>query len=119
MNRLKATIAGLCILTLTACSSLGTDGFFFKHKEESNNNINVSVVEYPDQSRLHDKAKEYSLDLNGKLDIYGFNVYKPSENTCIIHIVDPEKTWMPEILGHELAHCIYGKWHGNGVSGHR
>lgn len=30
---------------------------------------------------------------------------------CTIFIKDPEWDYEPHMIGHEVAHCIWGEWH--------
>lgn len=41
--------------------------------------------------------------------IVAFSQY--NNQNCIIHIVEPEKLYVPEFYGHEIMHCVYGDWH--------
>lgn len=35
----------------------------------------------------------------------------PDLSICTVHIIDPSVSYQPEWIGHEIAHCIYGRWH--------
>ena len=43
--------------------------------------------------------------------VAAFSKLRYNDKECDIYIYDPEYTYEPEFAGHELYHCIYGRWH--------
>ena len=42
-------------------------------------------------------------------DLMAWSVLRPSG--CEVHIVDPAVKYAPEWIGHEIVHCVYGRFH--------
>jgi hypothetical protein len=40
-----------------------------------------------------------------------FSVFYRTRKICVIHMVDPGTDYLPEHIGHELAHCAFGNFH--------
>lgn len=105
-------IAGLIMLCLSvpaaAQSRVGVDGYTFLSKAAQNYNFRVKVVVYKDRAALNAEARKRGLPLaTAAFTISPTRI----DNTCYIHIVDPYNRYEPEIVGHEIHHCIYGQWH--------
>ncbi len=82
-----------------------SDGYVFQKKQYERTSLQVEVALHKDRKSLVRTAIAYGL--NEKT--VGFSVTRNGK--CTIHIVRPEFYYEPEIYGHELTHCIYGKWH--------
>ena len=64
----------------------------------------VTVFLYEDIEELNNKKEELT---NLEELVGGFAQY--NKTICNIHVIEGKKQF--EIWGHELAHCLYGKWH--------
>lgn len=110
INRL--TFALLLSLLLVSCEKSpqapASDGYKFGEKEYEKTKLEVELVIIEDQATFDRTAKQYVSRLD---EIQAFSRLFPSENKCIIYIKDPEWTYQPEYIGHELAHCVWGRWH--------
>ncbi len=102
---MKHTLIFTC-LSLTACNTEATDGYDFK-PPQTRIERDIKVVLHPNIASVA-KAKP-GPPISADRDLFGFAVI--DSKTCTIHAVDPAKSYKPEQLGHELAHCIYGDWH--------
>lgn len=78
----------------------------------------IQLVSHPSHQELQaDYMRRYKLtqqDL-GNIDILAYAVLERNDHICEIHVVDPKVEWSSDArntLGHELAHCFYGYWHG-------
>ena len=50
--------------------------------------------------------------------VSAFTKWNIKDAKCKIYIKDPAWKWEPELIGHEVAHCIWGRYHmGNAGSG--
>ena len=43
--------------------------------------------------------------------VSAFTRWNETEGTCKIYIKDPLWKYEPELIGHEVAHCIWGRFH--------
>lgn len=94
------------LLFLAACGQ-SPDGYTFEQEEFDRRSQTVTVVEHPTLTALHQAAPEEALT-DGR-DLQGFSLIRPG--TCEIHITDLRKSDARMWLGHEMTHCIYGRWH--------
>lgn len=96
----------------------GKDGYVFQHAEFVNTNLKIKIVIHPSLQDLRDagmKVGAISEDISPgsmiKVNSTGAWSLINKTGTCEIHIVDAAKQYLPELAGHELMHCIYGRWH--------
>lgn len=100
-------------LVLAACGDTpASDGYSFGNKQYTRNSVQITVVEYPSLQALNKEAKARGVNS----EVQAFAVLRPPFDTCTIHMVDPSTKYMPEFIGHEFTHCIYGQWHTNNDS---
>lgn len=96
-------------LMLTSSQSgkimFASDGYVFQRKEYQRDKFEVEVIYHKDRASLRKTALLYGLDE------YTLGFVVQQENLCVIHIVDADFYYEPEIYGHELSHCMYGKFH--------
>lgn len=94
-------------MAFPAFAQPGKDGYVFKNNPPPLRlEFKTAVREYNNSRELAQAIRKY-----GKFDaeVHAFAVIE--KETCTIHIVRPAKRYMPEHIGHELIHCIYGAWH--------
>ena len=99
------------LLFIPGCSDYspsGKDGYKFEEKEYEKLDIQVSVVVLQDQAQFNKEAKKWAPGVEG---LQAFGRLQPKLNRCIIYVKDPDWQYHPEWMGHELAHCIWGRWH--------
>ncbi|GAA4827555.1 hypothetical protein GCM10023232_27350 [Sphingosinicella ginsenosidimutans] len=104
-------IAILATLMLAACQQQGADGYAFERSEFDRREIVVTVVEHPSLADLRADAARRGVS-DGNREIMAFGLVAADRPACEIHIVDPARDYRPEWIGHELTHCIRGRWHG-------
>lgn len=97
---------------LTACDktpNTGKDGYKFETKQIDRDIVTVEIVKYPTEKAI----QAAYADRGGKLkDVIAFSVLrKPDYELCTMHILDPTMKYVPELIGHEFLHCVYGEWH--------
>jgi len=68
----------------------------------------TEVVEYNSRRELEEASIKFGL---GHLEVHAFSTFNKNTNVCTIHIIKPSFRYLPEHIGHELIHCVYGKWH--------
>ena len=114
----------LSIISTTAISAVGKDGYEFPSSREIINDktAQIRVVYLDSQRDLLIKFKELDIDSNSRTrpdgedkdrKLYAFSLVSKLGGVCTIYIVKPTKTYKPEILGHEVFHCLEGDWHND------
>lgn len=83
------------------------DGFEFSRKQFERLEPQISVVTYEYDNDLQAAARR--LGARGTKNMRAFVVMQGER--CEIHVIDPERSWQPQDLGHEFAHCVWGDWH--------
>lgn len=95
-----------------AVGVIAGDGYYIEDISHRMDPI-ITVKTYPDRKAL-------LAAFPGKIpaDLQAYSTYNESGTRCTINIVDPKEQYRPQWLGHELVHCLYGKWHpSQGQSG--
>lgn len=109
------TILVLMLLPLGAnAQKYGTDNFRFLEKEYENLTPGVEFVLMKDD-REYDAMRRKHLGVQWDT-ISAFTYWNQEKGTCKIYIKDPAWKYEPELIGHEVAHCIWGRFH-NGRKG--
>lgn len=81
------------------------DGYYFEEYEYINTDkIHLNFVFYESQKDL---IKQNSVSD----DTRAFSSINLAKNTCTVHLVNPLNGYMPEEMGHEMYHCLFGNWH--------
>lgn len=115
---MKQIIAILSCFLLTACAPMekrgGTltaslDGHRFIEKEYENLSPLVEFILVKNQEEYERIFKE-KFGANWS-NISAFTLWNPKVGKCKIYIKDPLWRYEPELIGHEVAHCIWGRWH--------
>lgn len=90
------------------------DGYRFEGKEFTNLDTKIEFVVHNSYSELREAAK--TVGIKNYRSVKAFStLHKPDYKRCVVHIVDPSKLYAPEYIGHEITHCIYGRWHDYSV----
>jgi len=104
------TILVLMLLPLGAnAQKYGTDNFRFLEKEYENLTPGVEFVLMKDE-REYDAMRRKHLGVQWDT-ISAFTYWNQKKGTCKIYIKDPAWKYEPELIGHEVAHCIWGRFH--------
>lgn len=106
--RLVLGIAGWLFFFITVLDT--SDGYKFERKEWEKEHVHLTVRLLPDQAALVEEGKRRGAhDLDA---LSGISLSSKESDDCVVFVVDPDKGgWRPEILGHEVAHCIWGEFH--------
>jgi hypothetical protein len=106
-------IIGLVSVLMTSCDSgpkKGADGYAFEKKEYEKTSLGVTIVVMDSAKDLRKEAEKY-MDKEIAKTVAAFGKISPDTNNCTIYIIDPSVQYEPEFIGHELVHCMYGRWH--------
>jgi len=108
-----AAVAAVAAVAASA-AELSKDGYRFLQKEYELKTVTVTVIALNNEAALLAKAKNHGINTRGNLlysGVKAFSVLRPASNECTIYVLDPSAKYEPEYYGHELAHCIWGRWH--------
>lgn len=102
----------LAAFLLSGCASPGSkglDGYYFQKKEYENLTPIVEFVLLKNQQEYEKRLKE---EFGVRWEkISAFSYWNPEIGKCTIFIKDPDWDYEPHMIGHEVAHCIWGEWH--------
>jgi hypothetical protein len=117
MMKLKITallILGLGTFLLSSCDQApkkGADNYYFEEKEFERTSLGVTVVLFQTRREFEETARQ-KLGKNFPVEtVAAFGSLSTVGNNCTIYTMDASVQYEPEFLGHELAHCIWGRFH--------
>lgn len=95
---------------LVSCDSnqVGADGYKFESKEFERTDIPLTVIVISDDKEFKRLKQQYAPNVPG---LQAFGIINLQSNACTVFIKDPEWKYEPEWIGHEVSHCIWGRWH--------
>lgn len=87
-----------------------SDGYIFENKQYENHTVTVHIKTYSSRKQFDRAANKH---IKGKLTVEMFSVIRieDTQHSCTIHMIDPTVDYAPEFMGHELAHCVWGRFH--------
>lgn len=90
------------------------DGYAYTQKEINAEFMIVQIKRFPSFEALT-KAVEEDLGIipDDALGFGGYTLLKHEDGIsyCITYIIDPSKFYAPELIGHEMVHCMDGNFH--------
>jgi len=106
-----AAAAGAFVVSSPASArqNPGPDGYAFERKEYTQTRLDVRIVEHASYRELL-AAMPNGGPPRAVRKVQAWSNISP-DGFCEIHIIDQSVSYTPEAIGHELAHCIYGRWH--------
>ena len=116
MKRLLTILGFAALATLAGCEPAprqGSDGYTFGDKQYTQNNVQVEIVTYASRADLEREIKRRGIKADGNQIIAFTSLYPKDPTRCTIHMVDPAVEYVPEFVGHEFLHCVYGQWHSS------
>ena len=99
-------VVALAALALAACGE-SPDGYTFDGAEFERRQQSVTVVEHASLGDLKRAAPD-EAHVEGR-ELQGFSYLR--SDGCEIHVTDLRKSAARSWLGHEMTHCVYGRWH--------
>lgn len=96
----------LALLLLAGCDQ-APDGYQFADAEYERDQPNITVVTHPTLADLRKHAPAAARPAGR--DLMAWSIIRP--DGCEMHVVDPAQSYQPQWIGHEAAHCIWGRWH--------
>lgn len=97
----------LCSALLLAGCNDAPDGYRFDRKEFQRPTPAITIVEHASIADL--RAQAPASAKAGDDDLMAWSIIR--SNSCEVHVVDPAVSYQPEWIGHETAHCVWGRWH--------
>jgi hypothetical protein len=101
---MKAAVIAAALL-LTGCD--GSDGYKFERKEFDRPQPAITIVTHPTIADLRTAAPA-AAKVEGR-ELMAWSIIRPTG--CEVHVVDPLRSYQPQWIGHEVAHCVCGRWH--------
>lgn len=107
---MKAILITMLALALSACGQApAADGYTFGEPEFTRTDMRLEVVLHDSLHSLRSALPAGNIEPDREAMAWG-RVY-PAEARCEVHIMNPARSYQPEWIGHEIAHCIHGRWH--------
>ena len=104
-----AIAAGFALLVAGCNRQPAADGYKFEKHEFQRSDIEVSIVQFGNRSDFEKAAKAKGIADPAALAAFG--AVATDEPRCTIYAMYIPNNYEPEYLGHELTHCIYGRFH--------
>lgn len=109
---IKAAFAALALMSTPVHASLSADdGFRFVKEDWERTDMRIRVVVHPSLADLRSAAIAAGASMDNGTPRAWSKVYTNANSVCEIHIIDPKKDGFRKYVGHELLHCMYGRWH--------
>jgi hypothetical protein len=112
-----AILLALLATSAYASQRVAKDYFHWGKPEFTNSKVQVEVIYVESRKELLELliAKGGS---NEKRDgeskppkLNAFSIVRKNKATCTIYTLNPKVEYKPEFLGHEMFHCLHGRWH--------
>ena len=74
----------------------------------------ITVKFYKTQKELIGARVEIEPSFDKRQNLQGFAIWSPNDNVCTIYTLTPKRIDddRTTTLGHEMLHCLIGKYHG-------
>ena len=119
---LKVLGSALLLLFISSCDTdtnkKASDEYYFEDKEYTLIEQDYIFVVVDNKEEWNDLVKQYvgrayTGDQMGAFSRLRLNRQDPNlaGSECIVYIKDPTWVYEPEFIGHEIVHCLFGKWH--------
>ena len=112
---MKYLMCCLCVILAGCASSVantyrsGTDDYRFLVKEYENLHPKINFVLLKNEQEYNSvRRRELGISWD---TVSAFTLWIPETGECTVFIKDPHWQWEPELIGHEVAHCIWGRYH--------
>lgn len=91
-----------------------SDGYYFEKPTFTRTQFPLEIVLVKDEKEMKEQIQKRGGKIVGDIrpgQVAAFSVIRNEDETCTIYMIDPKVNYKPELIGHELVHCIYGMWH--------
>lgn len=103
-------------LQLSACKPAAGDDVDFAGREFDRSEVQVRVVTHKTLSDLRRAAKTSRAVVGQDRQLMAFGIVRGAGQPCEVHVLEPEADVATRLwLGHEVAHCLWGRWHDPSV----
>lgn len=101
---------GMMVAALMSCNEQpgAADGYVFSNAEYRRLSQPITFVEHHSLAELRFEARTAGAPDDGR-ELMAWSELR--SGGCTVHILDPSVRYYPEWIGHEITHCIYGRWH--------
>lgn len=101
---------GMMVFALMSCNQQpgAADGYAFSKAEYRRLSQPITFVEHRSLADLRFEARGAGAPDDGR-ELMAWSELR--NGGCTVHILDPVVRYYPEWIGHEITHCIYGRWH--------
>lgn len=103
----RASLLFASSVSLASCGQ-AEDGYRFERKEFERAQPAITIVTHPTIADLRAKAPAGAKQTKDR-DLMAWSVLRSTG--CEVHIVDPARSYQPIWLGHEVTHCVWGRFH--------
>jgi hypothetical protein len=91
----------------------GLDDYRYRQMEYDKRDITVHVVYFKSEKELQEIAQKLNFPVAERAHSLSVT-HGPDGKTCTIYIFDPMVKYEPDQAGHELFHCLTGRFHIDG-----
>lgn len=119
-NKILMGSALIFFVLLSSCDTdqKASDAYYFEEKEYTLIEQDYIFVVVENKEEWNELVKQYvgdgyAGDQMGAFSRLRLNRQDPNlaGSECIVYIKDPTWQYEPEYIGHEIIHCLFGKWH--------
>lgn len=123
IRRFTYIVFGLALILnfLVGCEKtpqkIASDGYIFEQPQFKRYEFPIDIVIVDSQSKLEEifetKTGKKFQGKDRTLAAFSSLTYDPTtlDYKCTVFVINPEVSYSPEFIGHELTHCFYGQWH--------
>lgn len=105
------------MMQISACKPAAGDDVDFVGREFDRSEVRVHVVTHKTLEDLRRAAEKSRAVVAQDRNLMAFGIVRGSDQPCEVHVLEPEKDAATRLwLGHEVAHCLWGRWHDPSVA---
>jgi hypothetical protein len=111
---------GVGLMSISACDNIqstGADNYRFTTPEYEITEQQMVFIVHPTMKDLRDALRKRYIEEGSPVNemslktVAAWSTIYPDKNVCEVHFLNPADKYAPEFLGHEVTHCIYGRFH--------
>lgn len=101
----------IATLLTASCNNGSADGYWFERAEWVQTSFQTRIVLVRSRETLL-KLAPAEAQVQGA-EIQAFSLITENGRVCTIYTLHPSVRYEPQWAGHELTHCVFGRWHPN------